>query len=299
MLVLFLVLILLLVVTVFQINSYKDRILFQPRKIMNPTFEGVKDLFLERDWNGTVKYSSEGINVWHYHSNENDKTVLFCHGSNGNISQRKYIYDFCKIFKLNLILFDYYGYGKSSGKPSQSNIYKSADIIWEYAIKQCSSLHQMIIWGESLGGTVAGYLGNKYGCFKLILMSTFSSLDDILYHSKNQSLPNKFIMFSLKKFCITFPTKYFMKDIKCPVLIVHSIDDEIIPIPNAEILYCSIPHQHKQMITIKGTHTSPIFTTEQLIKFLDFCNIDYSKVPDKTFEQIIFMMTNVIKKDFD
>jgi esterase/lipase len=286
MLILLIVLFIILILGIIQFNDYKNRVLFQPRKIMNEKFSDMREEYID------------GINIWHYNGSH-DKTVLFCHGSSGNISQRDYIYNFCKLFKLNLILFDYYGYGRSSKKPSQNNLYKSADVIIDYCQKHCNITNQLIIWGESLGGTVAGYLATKYNCYRLILMSTFSSLDDILIYSKNRNLINKIITFSIKRLCVTFPTKQFMKTLTCPVLIIHSIDDELIPIENPEILFCSIPHTNKQIITIRGSHTSPIFTIGQLIKLLDFCGIDYSKISEKEFEDIIHDIMTAAKRNFN
>ncbi len=73
------------------------------------------------------------IHGWYFNNyNEGHKTVLFCHGNSLNISYRQYIVDICQQLELNLLIFDYRGFGKSSGKPSKHNLRQDGAAAYKY-----------------------------------------------------------------------------------------------------------------------------------------------------------------------
>ena len=125
------------------------------------------------------------------------ETLLFFHGNAGNIGHR-YVFKlnlaiefFPSSFRLqnayllyrtchiNLLLFDYRGYGKSTGSPSETGLYTDALAVYEYARKR-TDLNQakLFLFGRSLGGAVALHLGNCLQPWSILfidLLSSFSS----------------------------------------------------------------------------------------------------------------------------
>ena len=228
------------------------------------------------------------IHIWYFdHFKHNDvKTVLFFHGNAGNITHRDYIYDICQKFHLNLMLVDYRGFGKSSGQPSIKNIYEDGQLAYNSLLRRCSP-DKIIIWGESLGGTVATKIAQDNKCSCLFLLSTFSSFSDAVEHTRLLSSPLKFFMLNMGLFLIDpMSTKEMISHVKYPVVILHSKEDELIPFECAQILYDHINHDQKLLIEIEGSHSSPEITKEQLVYMFTAAGLDTSFSTDKDINQI-------------
>ena len=233
------------------------------------------------DVNRPTKIRSEPkgdcIHGWYFNNYPGRKTVMFCHGNSGNISHRQYIVDICKKFEINLFIFDYRGFGKSSGKPCKRNLRKDG----EAAYKFLTQYHQvkpkdLVIWGESLGGFVAIWTASKYKCRSLILLCTFSGLDDaITYYFTSgigQSLASGYSSLVGLRYD-TMLSRNYIRKVKCPTLILHSKEDDIIPYACAKILYQNIQHNSKSLLTIEGKHSSPKISKDVLNKLFMFCDI--------------------------
>lgn len=224
------------------------------------------------------------IHLWYFNfsGNTQNTTVLFCHGNNGNISYRSYIIDICKYLSLNVILFDYRGYGKSNGIPTQDTICQDGLAVYTYLSQFCPP-ENIIIWGESLGGAVAVDIASKRVCSHLICMCTFSSLDDIITnknHPRWLTLPTSTL---IKYLCNTLPNSKRIQNVKCPTVVMHSKNDEIIPYSCAKRLFDSISHVNKLFLKISGTHSSPDISLLQFFSMLRFCNIPLPINKDLTY----------------
>jgi len=203
----------------------------------------------------------DGINIWHFSNFPNKPTLIYCHGTSGNISDQANVVKLAHRLQINLVLFDYYGYGKSNGHPSQANLFKSADVMYTYVFANVSGT--IFVWGESLGGAVAVYLAAKYKVDCLILLSTFASLD-ILAKGHERSWLIQLLGRSLPYVTQPLRSCDTIKKVVCPVIIMHSHGDGLIPYENAEILYNNITHSDKKLVTIEGIHASPLIKLDVL-----------------------------------
>jgi pimeloyl-ACP methyl ester carboxylesterase len=225
----------------------------------------------------SLERSKEKIHSWYFNKYGPDRpTVIFCHGNSGNICHRDYIIKYCYNFNLNLILFDYRGYGQSGGTATQSKICDDGSTIYNYLRNQGVPASKIIVWGESLGGAVATYIAAHHTCSYLVLLSTFSSIDDIVAYQYNRPLA---ILVSL--LIDTLPSKNRIPSVTCPILILHSIEDEVIPFKCAEVMAERISHSQKKLIPIRGTHAQPIIRFEDLEDFANFCHLDdeFKRIP--------------------
>nr|QBK91031.1 MAG: fermentation-respiration switch protein [Pithovirus LCPAC202] len=264
-------------------------IIFYPSRNMTwcPSEEGYEydDIYLPRDYHKTglaYKGYNEGhkpaINIWHFRNLAKNRrghetaTVLFFHGNTGNISHRQYIIDICDRFGLNLVLVDCRGYGRSDGDVCPNGMYKDGETAYHY-LKTNTPTDQIIVWGESLGGTVACHVASKYKCKALILMATFSSLEDVVTRSGF----NKWSAMAISKMAgwIFHPmeSKVYIKNIKCPVAIIHSKNDTLIPYECSKIMLDAIPHDRKMLFTIDGDHSSPELTDQVLKGIFAFIGV--------------------------
>ncbi len=220
------------------------------------------------------------LHGWWFNNSPYSKTVVFCHGNAGNISYKSQIVDICKDQNLNLIMFDYTGYGKSKGKPSQTTLLEDASRYYKYILTKIPK-EEIVIWGESLGGYIASYLAATYGCSSLILLSAFSSVEDVLSDKP-------FLYKAMSKFVDKMRTKKLLTKVKCPVFIMHSKNDDLIGYFNAEINYNSITHDNKLLVDIGGSHSRPLISRENIRTMFNFCGLDNSRISkiDYILEQI-------------
>ena len=245
-------------------------------------------------------FPKDKISAWYFNfsGKENDKTILFCHGNNANISYQKYVIDLCSYLSCNLFLFDYRGYGQSTGIPSPSSICADGLVAYNYLSSFCSPEH-IYVWGESLGGAAAVHIASTQQCARLICMCTFSSLDDIVI---SKQCVQRWIAIALslvvRTICDVLPNSSKISAVKCPIVVIHSTDDEIIPHACAKKLYSSIQHNQKLFLSIRGEHSSPEITQEQMLELVRFCGLD-SRVPHKSEfleEWLIKLKSNVFEQ---
>lgn len=194
----------------------------------------------------------------------------------GNITHRKYLIKMCVKFQLNVLVFDYRGYGKSDSFPHKNFLREDGEIAYEYIHYVCKIPHKdIIIWTESLGCITGAHLCTKYECGGLIIFSGFSSLDDIInYRLEGYSrAASQFATFLLSCKMDLLSVKDCISEIKCPIVIVHSKNDEIVPFECAEINYKRIKHKDKLFVTIQGGHSCPQIKSKQLRKIFRFCSL--------------------------
>ncbi len=174
-------------------------------------------------------------------------TVLFFHGNAGNISQRINYLSMFKRLGYNTLLFDYRGYGQSSGVPSESGTYLDAQAGWRYLTEiQNISPERIILFGESLGGAVAAWLAAREKPGLLVLASTFTSVPNLAAQIY-PFLPVRWIT------RFHYNTLESLQSVTCPVFIAHSPEDEIIPFEHGQQLFqaASAP---KQFLPLEGGH---------------------------------------------
>ena len=183
--------------------------------------------------------------------------ILFCHGNAGNIYQRIDSFNIFRQLGLSTFIFDYRGYGKSGGKPTEKGTYLDAEGAWNYLVKKMKmNPGNIIIFGRSLGGGIASYLAEKYRPRALIIESSYTSIPDVA--SKFfPMLPIKWI----SRF--KYNTRERLKGIRCPVLIVHSPDDELIPFHHGRILF-ETANPPKKFLQIKGKHYDGFLKSKNL-----------------------------------
>lgn len=237
--------------------------------------------------------SLQYINVWFFNKYTDNKVVLYFHGNNDNISHRKYAVDICDTLKLNLLLVDYRGYGKSLNTiPNTKLILEDAESAYWF-LRTKYNPNDIIIWGESLGGISAIYTASKFKCNSLILLSTFYNLNiSIDKLDCNQVFKQLLKIFAKDKF---IKNHINIKLVECPIMIIHSEEDNILPFENSDLLYNAAKScKYKERITIKGIHSKPIFEQSHIKQLIKFLNIDDPEIYNNIiFSKIINIINNI------
>ena len=223
---------------------YPERVLSASPSSIGLHFESVSFETTDR-----VKLSG-----WFIPSESARGVILFCHGNAGNISHRLESIQIFHRLGLDILIFDYRGYGQSEGKPTEHGTYRDADAAWRYLTEERQvNPNKIVVFGRSLGGAVASWLAQSQTPGVLILESTFTSLPDIaatLYPYVPVRLLLRF----------QYNTAEYLARTNCPVLIVHSRDDEIMPFSHGWRLF-EMAKEPKKLLEITGTHNEGFITS--------------------------------------
>lgn len=203
----------------------------------------------------TVRIStSDGLSLdaWYVPTEPHRGVLLFLHGNAGNISHRLESLRVFHDLGLSTLIIDYRGYGRSEGRPGEPGIYRDADAAWTYLVNERGvSPDSIVVFGRSLGGAVATWLAKRYAPRALIIESTFTSIPDLgaeLYPLMPVRLLAR----------IRFDALSRIARAECPVLVVHSREDEIVPFSHGERLY-EAASPPKDFLELHGSHNDAMF----------------------------------------
>lgn len=179
--------------------------------------------------------------------------LLHCHGNAGNITDRVPLLAMLRGEGLGVMIFDYRGYGRSEGSPDEQGTYRDAMAAWTFlTAHKAIPPERIVLHGQSLGGGVASWLARQTRPAGLILDSTFTSLTD-----RGQEmfplLPARLLIGE------RYPTRQRLAAIDCPVLVVHSRGDSVIPFSHGQSLFAAAKNPAKQFLEISGDHNSGPF----------------------------------------
>jgi fermentation-respiration switch protein FrsA (DUF1100 family) len=185
------------------------------------------------------------------------QVLLFFHGNAGNISHRLDSIRQFQDLDLSVLIIDYRGYGQSGGKTTETGIYHDADATWRYLTKDRGiSASDIVIFGRSLGASVASWLAAQHQPMALIVESSFTSVPDIA-QELYPWLPARW----LSRF--SHATRDYVRDVRCPVLVTHSRDDEIIPFHHGEAIFAAA-NEPRSLLVLHGSHNDVFLRDERV-----------------------------------
>lgn len=212
--------------------------------------------------------TEDGIKLhgWFIPNKNSHHALLHFHGNAGNISHRLHDIQRFHQFGLNVFVFDYRGYGKSEGSPTEMGTYFDAKAAYHFLLNEKGFKEkEIILFGESLGGAVAIDLCTKANPAGLICQSTFTSTEEIA---------KEIYPFLPVKLFISFKYDSISKigKVAIPKLFMHSRDDEIVEFHHGQKLFETAPHP-KEFFEMQGGHNEGFLTTkgynEAIKTFLD------------------------------
>lgn len=227
-----------------------NRMVFQPWTIMEADAADLK-----RPFEDVYFTAADGtrLNAWFFPANSN-RVILLCHGNAGNLSHRLPLMDTLLKAGASVFAFDYRGYGRSSGRPSEKGVYLDAEAAWQWLIHRGFAPEDIVVLGESLGGGVACELVTRKPLRALILQSTFTSVPD-LASEMMPWLPVQLLLTA------RFDNHRKLKRVQIPVLILHGRKDTIIPFRHAEKNYAAVPVRSKYLVELNGDHNDAMIVS--------------------------------------
>lgn len=239
-------------------------------------YPATKDLYRFPDYYGW-KFEEVILSVGNYQTygwfippdNNPKGYVLFSHGNAGNIADRLESVSIFRKMDLGVLVYDYGGYGKSTGTPSEKRCCEDAYFMWLWLTREKKILPQnIILFGRSLGGAVTADLATRVECAGVVLESTFLSTIEVA----------KDIFGWVPKFFAKgneFNTREKVPKIKAPVLVIHSPEDTLVRYYHGKKIY-ELVNSEKYFLEIKGDHNNGFVLTgdkyvEELRAFIYRC----------------------------
>lgn len=189
----------------------------------------------------------EHVHLWQLTQPEPDvPVVVFCHGNAGNLSDRREKAELLYHLGADVLLFDYRGYGQSSGKPSERGTYLDGE-----AVLETLRGRMIYLYGESLGTGVATELALRHPEVNgLILEAGFTSIPDVAQRIF-WFLPVRWLVKN------RYENRKKLPRIHCPLLLLHSRDDTVFRFPHAEKLLVAA-NAPKELVALRGPHGDPM-----------------------------------------
>ena len=226
--------------------------LMQERMLFLPTGElwatpARAGLAFEEVWLDTA--DGERLHAWWVPHPEARATVLFSHGNAGNISHRLESLELFNELGVSVLIYDYRGYGRSTGRPDEAGLYLDGETALDWLENSRGLRPQRLVqFGRSMGAAVAARLAERRGARCLVVESAFTSVPDRgaeLYWW----LPVRWLA------RIEMDTRRAVADSSAPVLVVHSRDDEIVPFAHGRRLLDAAGDRGR-LLEIRGDHNT-------------------------------------------
>lgn len=158
-------------------------------------------------------------------------TLLYCHGNSGSIAHQIGAMRFLRRLGAHLFVFDYRGYGRSAGRPSESGLYRDVRAAWRRVVDGFGQdPSTVVLFGHSLGGAVAIDCALEHRPAGLIVQSSFTSMKDAA-RAVFPTLPVHWMARS------RFRSLDKVSRIEGPKLFVHGVADGTLPPTMSERLY--------------------------------------------------------------
>jgi uncharacterized protein len=204
-----------------------------------------------------VNVGSDTTHGWLIQADESRGTVLFSHGNAGTIAYRL---DSAAVFRdlgFNVLLYDYGGYGRSTGSPTEKRCNADVRAMWSHLTEERGTEpERVVLFGRSLGSGPTIDLAAEVEPGALIIENAFLSA----VHMARRSLPIVPAGLLLQH---RFENDKKIGQVRAPVLAIHSPEDEIVPYAHGQALY-ELASEPKQFLEIRGDHNSGFMVSGEL-----------------------------------
>lgn len=163
-------------------------------------------------------------------------TILFSHGNAEDLGMiYEWFCEFTKEVQVNLLAYDYEGYGKASGTPSEQSCYEDVDAAWTYLTNVLNHKPESIVlYGRSLGSGPSCYLAER-------LASEGTTIGGLILQSPIMSVYRVAFNFRCTIPGDMFPNVDRVARVSCPVFVIHGTRDEVVPFWNGEGMFLAAP----------------------------------------------------------
>lgn len=224
-----------------------------------PPGAGIQDQYLT---------STDGnrIHAWWCPAKNSEHALLYCHGNAGNLSHRgSSIAKLRDILGASVLIIDYPGYGRSTGRPSEQGCYAAADAGYAWLTDEAKiAPRKIILYGGSLGGGVVTDVASRKEHRALVLIKTFTSLPDAASHLYWWlPAPKRLLMRN------QFDNLGKLRSIHRPIFIAHGTADTLIPFTQGERLFAAA-NEPKRFFSMPGMDHNDGLPEEMFVELKKF-----------------------------
>ncbi len=234
----------------------QDYALFKPEKLPED-FQFYYDNQETKEYNLTTRDGAVINGLRFFPKGESKGIVLYLKGNSKSIKGwGKFAVDFTR-HDYNVLMVDYRGFGKSTGRRSQKNIKRDMQVVYN-KIKEQTTEDRIILYGRSLGSGFATKLASTNNPKMLILDAPYYSLTKVTA----RYMPFMPLSVLMK---YPLPTYKWLKYVQCPIHIIHGTNDKLIPYksslklskinPKLTKLHSVIGGGHKNLNNFEAYHT--------------------------------------------
>ena len=195
------------------------------------------------------------IHAWWAEVPDARATLVWSHGNGGNIAGRGTVLQGLVARGVSVLAYDYRGYGRSAGRPSEEGVYLDALAAYDHLRMRGVPPSRLVAFGESLGGAVSVHLVSQRPCAGLVLVSPFTSLRDVarVHYGPLAALAGD-----------RFDALGLMPTIRRPLLVAHGDQDEIVPFELGVRLF-EAAAEPKRFLRVAGAHHNDVFASTELL----------------------------------
>lgn len=190
---------------------------------------------------------TDTLNALSFKPKEESKgLIIYFHGNRGNLQRWGQYAPNLTRHGYEVLMIDYRGYGKSTGKPGEQAFYSDARQVYQWARGRHPE-GKLILYGRSLGSAVASHLATEVSCDLLILETPFDELRGVMdpyFEFGIQFLPLRY----------KFSNYENLRDVQSRVLILHGTADKVVPLSSALRLKSQLQSPEDFVIIPKGGH---------------------------------------------
>ena len=188
-------------------------------------------------------YKNNTIPALYFTHSDSDFTIIYSHGNSTDIGKLyNYMLELATQLKVSILVYEYSGYGTSTGLSSEIAIKHDIIAAYEYLL-QYIPWKNIILFGNSLGSYPACILSSSYPVAGVILQSPIASGLSLFYNSVRADFKRDI-----------FNNLALASKIKCPVLVIHGKEDDIIPISHAENIVSLLQISYTPLWISHGGH---------------------------------------------
>ena len=231
--------------------AIQTKLIFPGNRDMSSTPESRRWAYEDLTWS----VSGATTNAWFIPAPGKSRgAILYSHGNAESIASCLEVAALYRTLGFDVLLYDYGGYGHSTGRPSEQRCYADIRAAWKWLTEERKiAPERIVLFGRSVGGGPTADLAVEVKPGAIVLESTFRSVAT-LGQELFRILPVKWLVRH------RFDTESKITRFQAPVLIVHSPQDEIIPFRHGKKLFELAP-EPKQFLEISGGHNDGVFVS--------------------------------------
>ncbi|MEE4198381.1 MAG: alpha/beta hydrolase [Bacteroidales bacterium] len=210
------------------------------------------------------------LELWHIMEAEPEFNIIYLSGNGSNVrSAIPFFNEFTRQAEVNIFTFNYSGYGLSDGKPTIQGIVNDGQLALDFFNNHLNNGLPTLLLGYSMGGYVALNLSGDHSIDQVVIMSTFTSLEELEDYLIKDALPwivRPFIKLDIDKKIYNLNNKPLAEKAAKPTLVIHGAADNFIPPSMGKTLYDLIPTSDKKFVTISNADHRMVLKDQEKMK---------------------------------